>query len=496
MDQSELEPGPLDHIFDPCASRTVKPRKPTEPTTREIIAIDPRVKFIVTDTGESTFEEYAHTLWFAEPHIVVCYSPEVWLLRLHQLWRTVPVWSWRVATTDAHGNTLQHKRVAYWGFRSPNKKAGTFHVIIDAQSFVRKAHKDIYELHAFGHAVRDFCNDFGLTVRASAAGIASQLLRHPDFYPELRRRVPHFINEQVRPHLPGGHYHAGYAEGVQKIHAALYIDQESAHHYAAETTPLPSSNSVRKIGYTGERTYARSDGELYRREIQKLGLVKARVTIPRLTKKQTEFTPALMHEAGEKIAHLWTNEIQFLESFGLQIHGIMAIWGTDEVDTGIKRYAQWAKEVQRTYPQFKALLLMPYGLLARRRADVEFHHPGGDSRLVLANQVVDDTRSWPVQTHPETANALQLGLIQSFVRSLSLDMARQLTEHGSEVISIYSDGIFVKLAPGETTVPLFAPWREKGEVELEISDTLKVPVRRKVTREYMSTRKITGANNG
>lgn len=451
---------------------------------------------IWTEHGYTTFDEYVRCCAYLTPHIVICYAPETWLFKLHSYWRGKKSWSWRVAATDAHGNTLQNKRVAYWGFRDrdpktgkPTKKPGRFHVIIDAQSFLRTPHESMGDLHEFGKAIRAFCNDFGLTVRASAAGVASQLLRHPEFYPELRRRVPHFINEAVRTHLPGGHYYAGYSDPVQRMHSALYIDQESAHHYAAETTPLPASNSVRSIGYTGERTYARANGELYAREIQKLGLVKAQVTVPRLTKKQTEFTPVLMHEAGKKVAYLWTNEIPFLESFGLEVHGIMRIWGTDEVDYGIRKYAAWAKEVQRTHPQFKALLLMPYGLLARHRANIEFHHPGGTTRLVLGNQVVDDTKSWPVQTQPETANALQLGLIQAFVRSLSLDMARQLTERGNEVISIYSDGIFVKLAPGETTVPLFAPWREKGEVELELNEALKVPVRRAVTRDYIATRK-------
>jgi hypothetical protein len=67
----------------------------------------------------------------------------------------------------------------------------------------------------------------------------------------------------VRPYLPGGHYDA-FTDAGQRMESALYIDQETAHHYAAETTPLPNANSVRAIGYTkGDDVYTRETALLY-----------------------------------------------------------------------------------------------------------------------------------------------------------------------------------------------------------------------------------------
>src|SRR5947208_1093269 len=101
---------------------------------------------------------------------------------------------------------------------------------------------------------------------------------------------------------------------------------------------------------------------------------------------------------------------------------------------------------------------MPYGLLARNPSQVTYHHPGGEQPMILANQLLPDTTARTVPTFSDTANALQLGLIQAFVRALSLDMARQLTAQGNEVLSIYADGVFVKLTEGKS-LPLFTPWR-------------------------------------
>jgi hypothetical protein len=484
----------IELLPDPCASRTVKPRKATKACTRPIIAVDPGIAFpdgtirtvVLTENGGySSMEEYVRNLAYLDPHIIVSYSPEVWLYKLHEQWRDFPNWTWRVAVTDKHGRALQVKRVAYFGFRDPKKKNNRLHLVIDAGSFFRKHDKDANDLLKLGQDVRSFCNAHGLEMRASAAGIAGQLLKHPSFYPFARRRVPNFINEEVRPHLPGGYYDA-YTDAGQRIDAAYYVDQECAHHYAAQTTPLPNANSVRAIGYSQtDGRYARKGGYLYEKELSKHGLIKARVKVPYLEPDVARFAPPVMKSEGEKVAYIWTNELPYLESLGLEVDYLIAIWGTEEVDKGLAKYATWAREVSKQHPSMKALLLMPYGLLARRRSIVTYHSPGGNAPLVLANQMLDDTRAHKVPTQPETANVLQLGLIQAFVRSLSLDMARQMTTNGHEVLSIYADGVFVKLTDGKS-VPMFTPWRVKEVCQLDLQETLRVPVRKHVRRDYQA----------
>lgn len=434
------------------------------------------------------------TVVYLDPHVVVCYSPETWLWKLHEYWQHYPRWSWRVSVTNRRDTEIQNKRVLYYGFkRHSSKRRNRYHLAVDANSFFRKQDQTVEDLLQLGLDIRTFCNAHGLEMRPSAAGIASQLLRHPMFYPFARRRVPGFINEEVRPYLPGGYYEA-YADPAQRLTAALYVDQESAHHYAAASTPLPNANSVRAIGYTrdSERGYARAGGILFERELQKHGLIKAHVDVPWRKPDERHFLPPVMQRPGRRVAYLWTNELPHLASLGLTIRSLIAVWGTDEVDSGMAKYAEWARAVQQQYPALKALLLMPYGLLARHRSKVTYHHPGGKNTLILANQFLDDTSAREVVTQPDTANALQLGLIQAFVRALSLDMAQQLTAQGHEVVSIYADGVFVRLTKGKS-IPLFAPWRVKEECLLELDESLRVPVRRTVRRDYllMRTKEVT-----
>lgn len=475
---------------EPLGPRTVKPLKLKRACTRKIVAVDSAGVVLTEPNGYASFDEYMRNLPYLDPHITVTYSPETWLWKLHEYWKEHELWSWRVAVTNKHGRALQNKRVAYYGFKDPKKKRNRYHVVIDAGSFFRKQDADAYDLMTLGIDIRTFCNAHNIEVRASAAGIASQLLKHPMFYPFARRRVPHYLNEEVRPHLPGGYYDA-YADVGQRVEAALYIDQEAAHHYAAETTPLPNANSVRAVGYTkgkDDRPYAREGGMLYEKELRKHGLMKAKVQVPVLPSDVRKYAPPIMQRPGDKVAYVWTNELSYMESLGLRVDYLIGMWGTEEVDKGLAKYATWARQVAKQHPTMKALLLMPYGLLARRRDAVTFHHPGGDDNvgepLILANQLIENTRARTTPTHPDTANALQLGLIQAFVRALSLDMARQLDDNGHEVLSIYADGIFVRLAEGGS-LPMFAPWRVKGDEHLvELNASLKVPARLKLKRDY------------
>ncbi len=471
---------------NPVESRTIKPAKLKRENTRKVVAIDPNGTVLTEPSGFASFDEYMRNLLYLDPHIVVTYSPETWLSKLHDYWREHETWSWRVAVTNKHGRALQNKRVAYYGFRDPKKKRNRYNVVIDAQSFFRKQDADAYDLLTLGMSVRAFCNAHNIEIRASAAGIAAQLLKHPMFYPFARRRVPGFINEAARPYLPGGHYDA-YMDTGQRLEAVYYIDQEAAHHYAAQTTPLPNANSVRAVGYTkgkDDRPYARHGGRLYAKELRKHGLIKAKVKVPWLHPDTQKFAPPVMRTEGERVAYIWTNELEYMESLGLRVDYIIGVWGTEEVDKGLAKYAQWARQVQAQHPEMKALLLMPYGLLARRRDVVTYHHPGnGHDSLILGKELLTDTQARTVPTHPDTANALQLGLIQAFVRALSLDMARQVTDGGHEVVSIYADGIFIKLTKGKS-LPLFAPWREKGEAQIQLAESLKVPARLKLKRDY------------
>lgn len=465
-------------------SRGIRPLKPVSPCTLPIVVVRPDRSVLSEITGQIiTFEQYAEQLRRMPRHLVVTYSADAWLWLLNERWQGHRLWTWQVMVQKKTETKIRH-HVTYYGFRDPARKKPFTNLVIDAGSFTNDRDAD---LMALGKWVREFCNSHGLALRASAAGVAAQLLRHADFYPEARRMVPKFVNDTAREHLPGPFYER-YADAVQEIEAAMYIDQETAYHHAALTTPLPNANSVHATGHTRSlRTYARAGSELFEREMHKHGLICADVEMPTVRPEDERYLPRALREPGRRHAWLWTNELPYLRSLGLQVHALVSVWGTAEVDLGIRRYAEYAQKLSKTNPHLKALLLMPYGALGKRPGTIEIHTPGGEDELLLAGRWIEGTRSRPVNLQTYTANALQLGLIQSHVRALSLDMARQLRDNGQEIISVYADGIFVRLdANGQ--MPMFAPWRLKEDcLELHLSASLRAPVRGKVKREYMST---------
>lgn len=496
----------LDELPEPHNARTLEPEKPAKPCVLPIVAVRPD-RTVVCEEGVlpsptarmAFFHEYVELLPSLPRHIVVTFSSDSWLWQLDERYKDHPRWTWSVMVQEKpHRKLRQH--VSYYGFRPPKgERKGAFsHLVIDAGSFTQDMDTDLLEL---GQWVREFCNEHGLKMRASAAGIAAQMLRHPMFYPDARRAVPRFINAKARKHLPGPFYES-YVDSVQRIEAATYIDQEAAYHYAAETTPLPNANSIRAIGNTRTNApYARAGSELFEREMRKHGLIHAMVVMPRLRPEQEKFVPRPLRRTGRFRVWLWTNEVPYLKSLGMEIEYLISVWGTQEVDKGIRAYAKWARETGKGKPHLKALLLMPYGALGRRPATITMHTPGGkvenefpmlqgsedtDGDLLLAGQFIEGTRTRTVKVQTYTSNALQLGLIQAHVRALSLDMARQLAAHGQEVISVYADGIFIRLDESGQ-LPMFAPWRLKEEdLQLHLSDSLRVPVRAKVRREYIS----------
>lgn len=470
--------------------RTLEPLPRPDPCDLPIIAVRPDRTVIREDTGEIlTFEEYRDALPDLPRHLVITFSSDAWLWALNDHWQGDPRWTWRVMV-QRKPRTKMRQHVTYYGFKREGqhrigKDRAFTNLVIDAGSFVHNppANLDLIQL---GQWIRDFCNTYGLRVRASAAGVAGQLLRHPMFYAEVRRVVPGFINETARSHLPGPHYES-YVDAAQQIQAAMYIDQEAAYHYAASRTPLPDANSIHARGHTrADRVYARRGGALYKQEMLTHGLIHAEITVPHLTPLQQKFVPRVMREPGRQSAWLWTNEIPYLEKMGMHIHHLISVWGSADVDRSIVKYAEWAADLGKGNPHLKALLLMPYGALGRRPETIEIHSPGGESELLLAGRWITGTRSREVQSQTFTSNALQLGLIQAHVRTLSLDMARQLSAKDHEVISVYADGIFIRLND-KRQVPMFAPWRLKGEnLELHLNASLRVPVRQVVQREYMA----------
>lgn len=477
-------------VNDPCASRTLQPMKAFHYCDLPIVAVMPDRSVIMERSGQiHDFEWYAyHLATGMERHLVVTFASDSWLWKLHNKFAQDPYWVWQVMVQQKpRAKMRQH--VSYYGFRpAEGKRREAFtNLVIDAGSFTNDVHADLI---ALGRWVRDFCNQHGIQMRSSAAGVAAQLLRHPMFYPEARRVVPRFINEKAREHLPGPFYES-YADPAQRVTAAMYIDQETAYHYAAQTTPLPNANSIRMSGYTHtDGIYARAGGELYERELRKHGLVHAEATIPEIRPDRLRYLPREMRKPGRRKVWLWTNEIPYLKSFGLVIHHLISVWGTTQTDRQIKAYAQWARTEGKKDPRLKALLLMPYGTLGRRPEQIDIHSPGGKSDLLLAGRWIDGTRKRSVRSSTYTSNALQLGLIQAHVRCLSLDMARQLANQGKEVISVYADGIFIRL-DDDNQLPMFAPWRLKEEsLELHLSDSLRIPVRSAVRKKYVTTERV------
>lgn len=463
--------------FDGQFERKLKPLKPTDNTASVgvIVVHGASDQILVEQTGEKlSLDRLADVFTHAHESIVISDGFPHIFARLHAHFKDDERWQYRAIVQEMEGDTRVSTTLSFFGFKRTSHKQrrrGRYFYPVAVDTFIRDLSQfdgadEAQQMLSFGIKLRDFCAEMKIRPKTTGAGIAAQLLRHPQFYPEPRRHTPTFINDVARSHLPGNHYALMRAPGDNSVvKAATYIDQKSAHHYAARTTPLPSANSILGRGSRSDRPWLYPGERAYDEARKHHGLFKLRIRFPHLAENEQRFVqPIFWENMGKTITtHIWSNELAYMERWGARVHYLIAGYSTKETDDGLPRYAEWA---ERQPAWLKQTLLTPYGILATRARRSRIIHANGRGEQVevpigphlvegYAGQIRDST-------NPVTF-VIQRGLIESYVRQLSLELAHQLDTDGGEVLSIYGDGVFVRARPGDQ-LQLPAPWREKREV--------------------------------
>jgi hypothetical protein len=481
-------------IFEP--PRFVKPRKPYSKAI-PIIAVDkdmqawsdfdsvpmPRPLSDVLTDCKTSGHSGRHP-----GSILVCTNPIRVLLHIHEQFKAHSEWNFKVSIHDkdtyvngAVQTAKDDANVSFFGFRDTEYRNTWYHYVIAPSRYTRTPLRElipgdkpeIVKLYDWACSLYAFASKNKIKLSGSAGGLASQLLRDERFYPVKRRKVPMATNERAREALPGNHYEM---RSVPKrvYPAAVYFDQENAHHYAARTVKLPNADWLYARGYFHEkREWCTPETQEYKHTVfNEYGLLYARVWVPR---HLDGYLPPWAGRAGLHDAYIFTNEIPLLEQLGVEIRYLYASWTSPTTDNGLAKYGRWAeKEIQKRKADkkwLKSVFLAAYGVLASKPRRYEFGYyraKGEYGPLEMGPHEIQVVRT---KTRKENqlpiANVIHRGMIEAETRKLSIELARQFEREGFEVLSIYADGVIVRDdAVQENQFPLVpAPWRAKHRLK-------------------------------
>lgn len=472
-------------IFEP--PRFVKPRKPYKKTV-PIIAVDkdlnawsdfdsvplPRPLVDVLTQCKTKGHTGRHPR-----SILVCVNPTKVLLALHKEFHTHPEWNFKLSIhdTDSFVNGVvqtvkEDVTVSFLGFRDEQKNTW-YHYIITPSRFTRSTIDDlvpgdepeIAKLYNWAVSLYTFAQRNRIKLSGSAGGLAAQLLRDERFYPVERRKVPMATNERAREALPGNHYEM---RGVPKrvYPAAIYFDQENAHHWAARTVELPNSDWLYARGYFHEKKpWCTPNTPEFERTVNEYGMLYARIWVPR---HLGGYLPEWAGRYGAHDAYIFTNEISLLKKLGVEIRYLYAAWTSPSIDTGLKRYSKFAEKEIKKHPDdkkwMKSVFLAAYGVLASKPRKYEFGYykaNGEYNPIALGPHEIQVVRT---HTHKKNqlpiANVIHRGMIEAETRKVSIELARQMEDEGRNVLSIYADGVIIE-DDGRQLPLLPSPWRAK-----------------------------------
>jgi hypothetical protein len=475
-------------------ARTVKPPKTRDHKWLPIVAVSLSDHVsIVERTGEVIPLDDLPNRVMGEPSSLwVCAGAAELVGQLNVVFDNDPAWQYRVSPVKrdvfsvrraATGRKRQTTGtvVAYFGFRrsgshTRTKQHGHWHYPLDPAVFlpdVMNSHH-VHDLLAWAQDVRAFCQEHGLAVKPTAGGIAGQLLRHPLFYPEARRKVPRATNARARAVLPGNHYEL--RASTSGVTAGWYLDMRSAHHNCAADLTFPISNGLLARGHyhvTTEPTdttipdtpsWAPRGTVKYDHILKQAhGLLLLRLSSPLLPPSRW---PLPYLRAGTFRAWVFTNELPTLHEFGVSVDAVDAAWISFGTDRGLNRYAQWslvqlATATRERLDWLKPTLLATYGILAARPRVTEYAYKRADrgvQRWYPAGKHPLSARAYISEKEQEvpTCNVIQRGMIEAETRKRSLDLARWLTTLGHNVLCVYADAVIVEQGPPLPLLP--APW--------------------------------------
>lgn len=421
-----------------------------------------------------------------QPIILVCENPQRVLSAVQDYYRDDPEFNFKL-TPKIHQNFLHvadgvvkepkikqiDNKVGFFGFRDANRKTKYFHPLsphdfLDFREYETDLPVNV-RLYKFGGTIRVFMRRNHMRFSPTRAGLASQLLRDKRFYPRDRRKVPKATNEKARLALPGNFYQA-LAKPNGNIRVYI-IDQQNAHHYAAETVSLPNANYLfgrGRFGTSSDSPYARNGSELFGRLLSEYGLYRVRASVPQYHKG---YVPPWIEGAkyGVQSFYLFSNEIEFAVEMGVQIRSISHCWTSPTIDTGIPKFSQWAQQYINEHPTHKPwvkpLLLSAYGLLGQRPRKIESGFWRSDSGVEktyflggkpIKMKHMESKR----EMQAPIANVIHRGMIEAETRKLSIRLARKLSDEGHTIVAIHADAVIVR-DDGQNLPILPPPWRVK-----------------------------------
>ena len=461
------------HSPEPAPRRAVRPRQKVQ-IDKPIIAIDD--ESVLLENGEVLSVTDLPAVILSEPSsIVVAHQVGHIVRELDKVFDDHPRWQFRATPVERelwgpnrkYRTTIRDTTIAFFGFQGKNKRAGHYHFPVSPEQFVlqtaNKIRRDInenpetlYKLMEWGKDLRSFLQEQELPIKPTTGGIAGQLLRDERFYPFPRRKVPFLTNAAARDKLPGNFYKL-YDAGLNKSYRAAYLDQRSSHHTIASELEFPDADTLRRKGRyktLGNKSYIRYDHPKFKSQLSEHGLFLLNIRIPHYPRKRPFMPPAVDRRgAGLTQAYLYSNELEYVQSIGCQIDGIIAQWTSPNIEHGLNCYAKWALEELAKAdgarkPWLKPTLLATYGVLAARPKKIEFgykraengeekQYPCGSGFLTVQAKRMEQLREMP------TANVIHRGMIEAETRLRSMRLATELRERGYSILAIYADSIFV-----------------------------------------------------
>lgn len=484
--------------------RIVKPRKNTTVDMR-IVVCDSEMRVWYEDKTELSTDwdlvelvRYLRDHWPKDrdgkrrttPIMLVCHNPHKVFQRLHAAFKDDPEWNFRFTVNTAErfhldGSTREPKaktskdlRLSFMGFRTDNRKTKYFHPVTpfefmdDFREYGDPDWPEYIRLYHWGGSIRQWMRKHKLRFSVTRGGLSAQLLRDKRFYPHSRRKVPKATNEKARPAMPGNFY-AMIESTIGRLYAGVYIiDQENAHHHAAETVALPNANDLfarGRFATLSDEPFVRPGRIGYENLIGELGLFRCRVWIPN---NILGMLPPWFDTPGLQNIFLFSNELDLARELDVEIRHISYAWTSRERDEGLAKYAQWAQREVSENPQhrlwLKPTLLSAYGILGARPRYMEMAYwrsqSGEPYRYLLGpTPLILQKHRTTKEIQPVIANTIHRGMIEAETRKLSVRFARQLEGEGHTVIAIHADAILVR-DEGQQFPLLPPPWRVKDRL--------------------------------
>jgi hypothetical protein len=459
---------------------------------------------VLCESTAETFPrgELPYRLPLLTERLIACNDSAGLVKELDEVLSSNPSWSWNgtplrrvkrsaLKPPDQAPTISSKLHISRFGFRDrTGGRRNLFYQCVDcvcitgvpASHNVEQSRSELDDLVEWANAYREFCRENGVRCTNNRGSTGSAMLRDPRFVGlEPRRKIPEFINETARKHLPGNHYDLRAPVGKQ--YNAVYLDLESAHHNAAKRATFPSPASLRGRGNIerkaavsfegGAKTntsqpWARFGTTKYEHCIRQHGLFNLSVDFSEI-QSDAILPPWARKGSTTKSIWVYSNELELLDEIGARIIGIICCYTSPSIDDSLNRYGEWASEYLSRLPLskrnwIKPILLSTYGMLAKR-SEAYQHSNNLRGRPVryptsegwLEGRLLEANSS----KSPQTNNIIARGIIEAEVRKAVINYGRLLQDFGVEPLALYADSL---IAPAGFAIPIPDGWTLKTDL--------------------------------